>query len=123
MGGCRAVICDGAKVSTETVDHSPEKTAAEKHRLQSLGVNIDGGYVDEKSVDIAPVDVNCQPRGFGGDASCFSRSPRHSETLSGTWRSASMAAALDGQVMPRPGLRPFGNSKIAGLICKPDVTC
>ncbi|CAE7543019.1 unnamed protein product [Symbiodinium necroappetens] len=33
-------------VSTKTMDHSPEKNAEEKHRLQKLGVTIDGGYVD-----------------------------------------------------------------------------
>ncbi|CAE7828144.1 unnamed protein product [Symbiodinium necroappetens] len=48
LGDCRAVICDGSKVSTKTVDHSPEKHAGEKHRLQELVVNIDGGYVDGK---------------------------------------------------------------------------
>ena len=42
------VVCDGAKVSSKTVDHSPEKNVAEKNRLQNLGVNIDGGYVDGK---------------------------------------------------------------------------
>ena len=48
LGDCRAVICDGSKVSTKTVDHSPEKNAGEKQRLQELVVNIDGGYVDGK---------------------------------------------------------------------------
>ena len=48
LGDCRAVVCDGAKVSSKTVDHSPEKNVAEKNRLQNLGVNIDGGYVDGK---------------------------------------------------------------------------
>ncbi|CAE7710575.1 unnamed protein product [Symbiodinium necroappetens] len=48
LGDCRAVICDGAKVATKTVDHSTEKNAEEKHRLQKLGVTIDAGYVDGK---------------------------------------------------------------------------
>ncbi|CAE7037320.1 unnamed protein product [Symbiodinium sp. CCMP2456] len=61
LGDCRAVICDGAKVATKTVDHSPEKNSGEKYRLQQLGVSIDGGYVDGKvQVSRAFGDIECK---------------------------------------------------------------
>ena len=48
LGDCRAVLCEDGKVTTTTTDHSPEKNKFEKQRLEDIGVNVEGGYVDGK---------------------------------------------------------------------------
>ncbi|CAE7916089.1 unnamed protein product, partial [Symbiodinium necroappetens] len=35
-------------VTTTTTDHAPEKNKFEKQRLEEIGVNVEGGYVDGK---------------------------------------------------------------------------
>ncbi|CAE6919527.1 unnamed protein product [Symbiodinium sp. CCMP2592] len=48
LGDCKAVVCENGKVGTTTRDHHPDKNEEEKHRLEKLGVCVEGGYVDGK---------------------------------------------------------------------------
>ena len=47
LGDCRGVVCESAKVTITTTDHSPEKET-EKQRLAETGVTVEGGYIDGK---------------------------------------------------------------------------
>ena len=48
LGDCRAVLCTGGtKVHAVSKDHAPEKNAAEAERLRTLGVQVNGGYVED----------------------------------------------------------------------------
>ena len=45
-GDCRLVASEGGTAAAYTTDHSPEKNEQERKRLETLGVCVDGGYVD-----------------------------------------------------------------------------